>query len=48
MLLLTIRTEWMEVCGTRYAGARIALSPTELGGGYGALWGGEGKRGRQE
>ena len=40
-LLLTIRTDWLEVAGVRHQGARAALSPTELGSGYGALWGGD-------
>lgn len=40
-LLLTIRTDWLEIAGVRHHGARAALSPTDLGSGYGALWGGE-------
>lgn len=45
-LLLTIRTDWAEVGGVRYPGLTAALSPTALGGGCAALWGGPaGKRG---
>lgn len=40
-LLLTIRTEWVEIYGTRHSGILAALSPTVLGNGYTALWGGE-------
>ena len=47
-LLLTIRTDWIEVAGQRYPHGLIGLAPTELGTGYSALWGGEGKRGRHE
>ena len=39
-LLLTIRADWVEVSGRRYEGAPVALSPTALGTGYAALWGG--------
>lgn len=39
-LLLAVRTDWAEVAGTRYENLLVALSPTELGGGYSALWGG--------
>jgi len=46
-LLLTIRTDWAEINGTRYPGLTAALSPTALGGGCAALWGGPaGKGGR--
>ena len=46
-LLLTLQTDWLEIGGKRYLRGRVALSPTELGVGYGALWGGEtGKGGR--
>lgn len=46
-LLLTIRTDWAEINGTRYPGLTAALSPTALGIGYAALWGGPaGKGGR--
>ena len=44
-LLLTVRADWVEVCGRLYDGAPVALSPTTLGTGYAALWGGEVKRG---
>lgn len=44
-LLLVIRTDWVEICGRRCPGAPAALSPTALGNGYTALWGGETKRG---
>lgn len=40
-LLLTIRSDWVEVNGRQYADAPVALSPTALGTGYTALWGGE-------
>lgn len=39
-LLLTIRTDWTEVNGTRYPGLTAALSPSALGMGCAALWGG--------
>lgn len=46
-LLLTIRTDWTEINGTRYPGLTAALSPSALGTGYSALWGGPaGKGGR--
>ena len=46
-LLLTIRTDWAEINGIRYPGLTAALSPTALGVGYAALWGGPaGKGGR--
>lgn len=44
-LLLSIRTDWTEINGIRYPGLTAALSPTALGAGYAALWGG-GKEGR--
>jgi len=44
-LLLTIRTDWAEIDGIRYPGLTAALSPSALGTGYTALWGG-GKGGR--
>lgn len=44
-LLLAVRTDWAEVAGTRYPGLTAALSPTALGNGYTALWGGGIKRG---
>jgi len=39
-LLLTVELEWMEISGERISGVRAALSPTSLGTGYTALWGG--------
>lgn len=49
-LLLALRTDWVEIGGTRVEGAYAALSPTALGMGYGALWGGtvrkDGRHGR--
>ena len=39
-LLLAVRSDWTEVAGERYAGLPVAFSPTELGTGYSALWGG--------
>ena len=45
-LLLAVRTDWTEIGGKRYLGLTAALSPTALGDGYAALWGGEpGKEG---
>lgn len=44
-LLLTIRADWVEICGRRYDGTPVALSPTALGTGYVALWGGEAEKG---
>ena len=40
-LLLSVASDWAEINGTRYSGLRLALSPTDLGHGYTALWGGE-------
>lgn len=40
-LLLAVRTDWVELCGTRYEGMAAALSPTPLGTDYSALWGGD-------
>ena len=40
-LLLALRCDWLEVNGVRHQGALVALTPTELGNGIGALWGGE-------
>lgn len=46
-LLLAIRTDWIEINGTRYPGLTAALAPSALGAGYTALWGGPaGKGGR--
>lgn len=44
-LLLAVRTDWTEIGGRRYPGLTAALSPTGLGNGYTALWGGEMKKG---
>lgn len=43
-LLLAVRSDWTEVAGERYPGLMVALSPTALGPGYAALWGGQVKR----
>ena len=43
-LLLAVRSDWTEIAGERYPGLPVALSPTALGPGYAALWGGEVKR----
>lgn len=40
-LLLAVRLDWAEIGGRRYPGLTAALSPTPLGEGYTALWGGE-------
>ena len=46
-LLLAVRSDWTEeVAGERYAGLPVAFSPTELGTGYSALWGGTAGRRR--
>ena len=48
-LLLAVRSDWVEIAGVRYTGLLAALSPTELGTGYSALWGGAvGRRGHHE
>ena len=47
-LLLTVRSDWTEVAGTRHEGLSLALAPTGLGDGYAALWGGEVRRNRHE
>ena len=39
-LLLTVESEWTEIDGVRYPGARLALTGGALGDGYQALWGG--------
>lgn len=44
-LLLAVRVDWAEIGGTRYTGLTAALSPTALGNGYTALWGGGTKKG---
>ena len=38
--LLSIQVNKAEIGGTFYQGLRVALSPTKLGNGYSALWGG--------
>ena len=40
-LLLSVESDWAEIGATRYPRLRLALSPTELGDGYAALWGGD-------
>ena len=44
LLLVSVSSDWTEIGGVRYPNLRIALTDTELGGGYTALWGGEGRR----
>ena len=44
-LLLTVQVEQATIAGELYVNLRAALSPTVLGSGYGALWGGELKKG---
>ena len=44
-LLLAVRTEWTDIAGERHPGLLAALSPTGLGNGYGALWGGQVRKG---
>lgn len=44
-LLLTVQVEQAIIAGEFYVNLRAALSPTVLGSGYGALWGGELKKG---
>lgn len=39
-LLLAFRSDWTEVAGVRHEALLIALSPTPLGDGFKALWGG--------
>lgn len=43
-LLLAVHSDWTEIAGERYPGLMVALSPTALGPGYAALWGGQVKR----
>lgn len=43
-LLLAMRSDWTEIDGQRHPGLPVALSPTTLGPGYAALWGGQIKR----
>lgn len=40
-MLLTIRSDWIEINGTKYRNGVIAFAPTPLGTGYSALWGGD-------
>lgn len=47
-LLLAVRSDWIEWAGRRQAGVLVALSPTELGTGYAALWGGDADGGRRD
>ena len=44
-LLLAVRTDWVEICGERQTRIAAALSPTPLGTGCAALWGGEVRKG---
>ena len=44
-LLMAVRTEWTEINGVRYPGLTAALSPSALGTGYTALWGGPAGKG---
>ena len=43
-LLLSVKSDWAEIDGRLWPGLRVALTDTELGGGYTALWGGEGRK----
>ncbi|WP_295581014.1 sigma-E processing peptidase SpoIIGA [uncultured Oscillibacter sp.] len=47
-LLLTVRSDWTEIGGARHSALRLALSPTALGNGYTALWGGEVRKGGRD
>lgn len=48
-MLLAVRTDWGEVGGKRYDRLMVALSPTELGDGFTALWGSwEGSSGHEK
>lgn len=38
-LLLAVRTDWCRIGGRRWDDLLLALSPTELGDGFAALWG---------
>lgn len=44
-MLTVVRTDWIEICGVRRERAYAALSPTPLGTGYTALWGGPVRKG---
>ena len=43
-LLLAVRSDWTEISGERHPGLPVAFSPTALGPGYAALWGGQVRR----
>lgn len=43
-LLLSVRSDWIEVDGIRKPHLRIAFTQGSLGSGYTALWGGEGRK----
>jgi stage II sporulation protein GA (sporulation sigma-E factor processing peptidase) len=40
-LLLAFRSDWVEIGGRKYPHLSVALSPTEVGESFDALWGGE-------
>lgn len=44
--LLAVRSDWVEIGGTRYRNTLVALAPSSLGESFDALWGGELKMGR--
>lgn len=44
-LLLAVRSDWVRVGKRKYEKLLIALSPTVLGNGFSALWGGEVRKG---
>lgn len=46
-LLLSVRSRWTKIGGTTYPALRIAVSPTPLGAGFQALWGGAVERGKE-
>lgn len=46
-LLLTLRSDWSEIGGKLFPALRIAISPTPLGEGFQALWGGATERGKR-
>lgn len=43
-MLLVFRSDWCQLGQRRCAGVPVALSPTELGSDFSALWGGEERR----
>ena len=47
-LLLSVGSTWTQICGSTYPSLRIAVSPTPLGAGYQALWGGTVERGTSD